>query len=116
MLSTPRQFPLPLITRSRLLSPRLISCPSASRHMFCGQMINDVGRGRVVIFSWRFQPMQNRKILWLSVLTCLIFSVMTNRAQAQGAASSFGLFDHHGDVGAVLHPGSVKYDAAKSTY
>ncbi len=32
------------------------------------------------------------------------------------AASRIGIFDGHGDVGTVLHPGSVEYDAGKQTY
>ena len=27
-----------------------------------------------------------------------------------------GIFEGHGDVGTVLHPGSVEYDAAQKTY
>ena len=27
-----------------------------------------------------------------------------------------GIFEGHGDVGAVLHPGSVEYDSAQKTY
>lgn len=32
------------------------------------------------------------------------------------SASAVGIFDQHTDVGSVLHPGSVEYDAAKGTY
>ena len=32
------------------------------------------------------------------------------------AVCSVGVFEEHGDVGTVLHPGSVDYDAAKRTY
>ncbi|MGH9446937.1 MAG: hypothetical protein ACRD3O_14580 [Terriglobia bacterium] len=35
---------------------------------------------------------------------------------AQRAAASIGLFENHTDVGTVLHPGSVQYDASKGTY
>src|SRR5579859_5607354 len=69
-----------------------------------------------VIYSRRFWPMQNRKILWLAAISSLIFLVMTNPARAQSGDANLGLFENHGDVGAVLHPGSVEYDAAKSTY
>ena len=32
------------------------------------------------------------------------------------AASPVGIFESHGDVGSVLHPGSVEYDSANRTY
>jgi TolB protein len=35
---------------------------------------------------------------------------------AQSPASPVGIFEAHGDVGTVLHTGSVDYDAAKHTY
>src|ERR1035441_5607211 len=31
-------------------------------------------------------------------------------------AAPLGIFEDHSDVGTVLHPGSVEYDAAKRTY
>jgi WD40 repeat protein len=31
-------------------------------------------------------------------------------------AAPIGVFESHGDIGAVLHPGSAEYDAAKKTY
>jgi TolB protein len=37
-------------------------------------------------------------------------------AWSQSANSSVGIFENHGDVGTVLHAGSVEYDAAKRTY
>jgi len=38
------------------------------------------------------------------------------RLHAQGSPSSIGLFQTHGDVGTVLHAGSVNYDASQATY
>ena len=40
------------------------------------------------------------------------------RAQQPGASAGapVGIFESHGDVGAVLHPGSVEYDTAKGSY
>jgi len=35
---------------------------------------------------------------------------------SHAAAASVGIFQDHGDVGTVLHPGSVKYDEAAGTY
>jgi len=36
--------------------------------------------------------------------------------QAQPASTGLGIFENHGDVGTVLHPGSVQYDREKATY
>jgi len=40
------------------------------------------------------------------------------RGQQSGAqaAAPAGIFESHGDVGTILHPGSVEYDAAKRSY
>src|SRR6266436_231966 len=47
----------------------------------------------------------------------LIFSGGIDPLSAQEtAASALGTFESHGDVGKVLHPGSVEYDAAKKSY
>jgi TolB protein len=35
---------------------------------------------------------------------------------SQDAASTLGLFEAHGDVGTVLHPGSVDHEAARKSY
>jgi hypothetical protein len=43
-----------------------------------------------------------------------VVAVMGSRASAQTA--SVGIFEGHGDVGTVLHAGSVDYDDAKGTY
>jgi len=54
---------------------------------------------------------------------CLRFRVGIWRKERRLAASAnvtaktpIGLFEGHGDVGAVLHAGSVEYDAAKRNY
>ena len=36
--------------------------------------------------------------------------------QAASSASAAGMFESHGDIGTVLHAGSVDFDAAKQTY
>lgn len=54
-------------------------------------------------------------LTWFVMLACtLIFSGVLSPAQS--ASSPLGIFEGHGDVGTVLHPGSVHYDAAKGTY
>ena len=37
-------------------------------------------------------------------------------AEAQNTQAPVGIFEGHADVGTVLHPGSVDYDAARKTY
>src|SRR5439155_1502376 len=39
-----------------------------------------------------------------------------SRQAGATAATPAGTFDSHGDVGTVLHPGSVEYDSAKRSY
>ncbi len=55
----------------------------------------------------------------LAFALLLVFAAQ-NRARAGQsnvtAAVHAGIFENHGDVGTVLHPGSVEYDAAKASY
>src|ERR1051325_8055143 len=46
----------------------------------------------------------------------VLFAVLVMSALAQTPETKIGLFDSHGDVGMVLHEGSVKHDASKETY
>jgi TolB protein len=50
----------------------------------------------------------------------LIFSLLLcpalSRLPAQNAAAPVGIFENHGDVGNVLHPGSVEFDPAARSY
>src|SRR5262249_30277637 len=48
------------------------------------------------------------------VLTALIALISVATSHSQTAA--VGAFENHGDVGTVLHPGSVEYDAARKSY
>jgi TolB protein len=56
----------------------------------------------------------------LTFLSVLVFAAEKGtRAQQSGAstaAAAVGIFENHGDIGTVLHPGSVEYDAAKRSY
>ncbi len=52
-------------------------------------------------------------LLLISMAICV--SVAVN-GRAQTANGPVGIFESHSDVGTVLHPGSVDYDAAKRTY
>ena len=66
--------------------------------------------------------MERKKTVCLTALTFVLVLALAakNGAQAQyseaPAAAPIGIFDSHGDVGTVLHEGSVEYDAAKGTY
>jgi len=54
-------------------------------------------------------PMSNRANSYnLLALACLALPIY--------AAQPLGIFEDHTDVGTVLHPGSVEYDASKQTY
>src|SRR5260370_26536933 len=63
-----------------------------------------------------------RKLVCLTAMTLVLVLALaaedSARAQRFGApaAGSVGIFEGHGDVGVVLHPGSVEYDATKHSY
>src|SRR5882724_10935020 len=67
-------------------------------------------------------PVDRMKKIWLMALAC---AFVLGFAAQKGAwpqpanrtvETSIGLFEGHGDVGAVLHAGDVEYDAAKRSY
>ena len=60
--------------------------------------------------NWKKNP--------LLILICALFlaGTMSSLAGAQTPPAKTGLFEDHADVGTVLHPGSVEYDASKQTY
>jgi len=61
--------------------------------------------------------MEPRWLVGLAAIGCCVFALaVTVRHQVDAAAPHIGLFENHQDVGTVLHPGSVEYDAAKGTY
>ena len=66
--------------------------------------------------------MDRKKIVWLTALACALVLVfaMRNGARAQQTAVPMavpvGLFESHGDIGTVLHAGSMEFDAAKGSY
>jgi len=45
-----------------------------------------------------------------------VWIILTLPLQAVFAQGSIGLFEAHGDIGAVKHAGSVVYDQARQTY
>src|SRR6202030_1059341 len=56
-----------------------------------------------------------RTLIVIALWTCFCV-VIGGRARAQGAPMPVGIFEGHSDVGAVLHPGSVDYDASAKSY
>ena len=62
--------------------------------------------------------MRGKQIVWLSVVTAAVFLFASeaNHSWAKPPAAPLGIFEDHADVGTVLHPGSVEYDASKQTY
>src|SRR5258708_1372989 len=50
------------------------------------------------------------------LITMAIYSCVAVHASAQSANGPVEIFESHSDVGTVLHPGSLDYDAAKKTY
>jgi Tol biopolymer transport system component len=64
--------------------------------------------------------MNSRSIVQYSALACTLALVCAGQGDAQDSAhmtaSAAGMFESHADVGKVLHPGSMEFDAAQQTY
>ncbi len=62
--------------------------------------------------------MDKRRFLSLGAMTLgsALAESALGRLRAQSAPPSIGLFEGHGDVGTVLHAGSVVYEASQGTY
>jgi TolB protein len=60
-------------------------------------------------------PFRVSTVAGMPVLLFVFVGAM-NRVSAQEATSEVGSFESRGDVGTVLHAGSVEYDAAKKSY
>jgi TolB protein len=67
-------------------------------------------------------PVHRNKIVCLAALAFAAVSVFAARTLAHSqqsiamGAAPVGIFESHGDVGTVLHEGSVEYNAAKRSY
>lgn len=60
--------------------------------------------------------MNRKPVAWcLVILMCLAASTLEH-GRAQEATADLGLFAGHGDIGTVLHPGSVHFDSSAQTY
>ena len=60
-----------------------------------------------------FVNLKSMSWLWLTLVALTFRSVSS---VAQDNSPSTGIFENHGDIGTVLHPGSVVYDAANQSY
>ena len=66
--------------------------------------------------------MDSVKSVWVLALACAFVwgfaakSDVRPQPANRAAEAQIGLFESHGDIGAVLHAGSVEYDAAKRSY
>ena len=62
--------------------------------------------------------MDRKKIVWLTALAGVLALACAarNGARAENSPTGAGIFEGRGDVGKVLHAGSVEYDAAKRSY
>src|SRR3954451_14850085 len=49
-------------------------------------------------------------------LLSVVMLIATSTLHAQSHPSPLGVFEDHGDIGTVLHPGSAKFNAAKGVY
>ncbi len=56
------------------------------------------------------------KSITAALFACAILHATSTVLSAQSEHQSLGIFDGHSDVGTVLHPGNVIYDAAHGTY
>ena len=57
---------------------------------------------------------KNSSLVLISVL--VLICAAPNLSGAQTAPATIGMFEGHGDVGTVLHPGSVEHDPAAASY
>jgi TolB protein len=62
--------------------------------------------------------MNKSALSWRLLLagSAILIAVAGKRVCALGSEAAIGVFQNHEDVGSVLHPGSVEYDASRRTY
>jgi len=59
--------------------------------------------------------MSKRAAVTLLTLSCCVFAAF-GHSSLGASATPTGVFENHGDIGGVLHPGTLEYDAARGTY
>jgi len=67
-------------------------------------------------FTVRRKKIASLTALALALLLVFAAKNAARGQQAAGPTAAAGIFEGHGDVGTVLHAGSVEYDAAKRSY
>ena len=50
------------------------------------------------------------------IVTCALLLVCAAPGLLRAQTATTGLFEDHGDVGTVLHPGALQYDPASGSY
>lgn len=60
--------------------------------------------------------MNSKRVAWCLVILMCLAAGTPDHSRAQDATASLGFFEAHGDIGTVLHPGSVRYDSSAQTY
>jgi len=69
--------------------------------------------------AWRHFPRTMKKRIGLCIAalaSCVTFVCVAANNLAAQATRAIGVFEGHGDVGTVLHPGSAEFDPAKGSY
>ena len=61
--------------------------------------------------------MNGNKTSWLlSISAAILIFAAPSMSAAQTSSATVGIFEDHGDVGEVLHPGTAEYDPATASY
>lgn len=62
--------------------------------------------------------MNTKRTAWLSVAVCILplLGIARMNSNSQSSAAPVGIFENHQDIGTVLHPGSIEYNASMKTY
>jgi TolB protein len=59
---------------------------------------------------------RNKSLLLMSICALVVVCTASGWVRAQAVPSANNVFDGHGDMGTVLHPGSVEFDPSQQTY
>ena len=84
------------------------------------KFLNFEGRGQAVnwkkLVPWATTVADVLAVAGVLAMAFTVGRIIGAQEAARLAASSAGLLEGHGDIGSVLHPGSVDYDDAKQAY
>jgi TolB protein len=59
---------------------------------------------------------KNSSLIFICIFASVLVCFTPNLVGAQVATATIGIFEDHGDVGTVLHPGSAEYDPSMASY